>query len=277
MSEFWMHLEAANQIATRLREHAESRPNSERLVNIASFLKIIADSTSTDLDPLPWSDHFDAFAREESFLGDGNGLEFTYGITTRLANLIRCTTILSRCISYYAVMDGTLPATLISQCERLFRLISSWSISSESLSSISGNDPTTLLLAKKHIMAFAQSIQIYYHTKVLPCAASQMSSYVQTVATHLNEIEVVKRTTGYDKVLTASVSWPGFIASCEAEPQHRDVWYDWWTTMLEYRIGNISHLWSVVREAWRLRDRGINETPAWFPVLRRSKKRILAV
>jgi hypothetical protein len=46
---------------------------------------------------------------------------------------------------------------------------------------------------------------------------------------------------------------------------------------LQYQIGNIAHLWTVVKEAWASRDAGLREVPAWMAVLRRTGKRVLAV
>ncbi|KAI1373804.1 fungal-specific transcription factor domain-containing protein [Hypoxylon crocopeplum] len=277
MSEFWIHLEASRSISRQLKGNFEPSSHGERLLNISRFLRSIADTTNANLDRLPWLGTDNAHADIDIFSDDSDGLEFTYGITATLANFIRRATLLSQHISFYLLDGKSLPADLVSACDDLFRELSSWHIGQETLLSFSQCDEVTVLLATEHILAFAQSIRIYFHTRVSMCSQADMASYVQDVATHLNEIEAVKKKTGYKTVLAATIAWPGFIASCEAEPAARDVWHQWWNSMLEYRIGNIRDLWSVVKDAWALRDQGVNETPAWAPVLRRSRKRILAI
>ena len=107
-----------------------------------------------------------------------------------------------------------------------------------------------------------------------------MPDLVQRVAEFLTHIEYIKAThmANVDAKVTASVTWPGFIASCEAESGHsREMWCQWWETMLQYQIGNIAHLWVIVKDAWALRDAGCREVPAWMAVLRRTGRRIIAV
>lgn len=104
-----------------------------------------------------------------------------------------------------------------------------------------------------------------------------MQDLITKVASDLESIEIIKQTHHYDSQLTAPITWPGFIAACEAAPDQRGIWRHWWEGMLKYRIGNIAHLWRVVKDVWAARDEGDRETPAWMGVLRRERKRILAV
>lgn len=281
MSEFWIHLQAAKQISQRLAGKVKADSRAGRLVNISRFLRIISDTTDWSLGAIPWRPDAsgDDNDGQDMISGVGHGLEFTYGITATLASLICRITRLARHMSFYSLPSNPpAPAGLLSACEGLLEELSAWEIAQERLPSFADSDDVTILIATKHILAFAQSIRIYYHTKIVPWAApSKMASCIRTVARHLSEIESIKEDTGYNAVLTATVAWPGFIASCEAEPEEREVWREWWARMLKYGIGNISNLWSVVNDAWSLRDSGTNETPAWAPILRRSGKKILAI
>ena len=277
MKEFWIHLNATKPIVERLKRHVQPNTHIERLVNISSFLSIISDSTDMNLEPMPWPGSYKFYREGLVLTSDGDGLMFTYGITPELATCINAATMLSRHISYHLARSDVLPEDLTLEIENLLRRLESWSIESEILESLMECDDTTVHLGKLHIMAFAQSTRIYLCTRVLPFTPAQLSPHVREVANYLTEIEDLKARTGYDSVLTATIAWPGFIASCEAEPQDRDDWYHWWGSMVNYGIGNISALWKVVQEAWRLRDSGLRETPAWLPVLRNAKQRILAI
>lgn len=275
MSEFWIHLAAAKQISQQLKRTCLPGSHSERLVNISTFLSIISDTTNNSLEPIPWLRR--AARYRDIIIGESHGLDFTYGITATLVNYIHRTTQLSRQMNFYLLQGDPPPADLTSEVEGLLKDMLSWDIRHENMEAFADCDPVTVLITTKHICAFAQSIRIYFYTRLLPCTPSEMTSCIRSVAENLSEIEKLKETTGYNSVLTATITWPGFIASCEAMPDERSVWYTWWMGMLDYRIGNINDLWSVVQQAWELRDQSSNETPAWAPILRRDGKRILAI
>ncbi|KAJ4518996.1 hypothetical protein HRR83_003698 [Exophiala dermatitidis] len=284
MSEYWIHLDGVNRYARQLRSEVGESSGIDRLIAISSFLSTLANSTSVDLPPIPWSD--DNLTMSDLSYSDSvvtDGLEFAYGITPTLANLMRRVVVLAQHISYYISNSLDLPPRLISACMSFSETLSQWSIESEPLSSmLTGTDADmniALLLAKNHTLAFAHGLRVYYHTRILPCSPAEMQRYVDCVANHLTIIEEIKTAVGFDYNTAATITWPGFIASCEAgRGRPREVWYRWWEGMIKYRIGNIAHLWKIVQEAWRLKDEdGSTEVPAWMPVLRRSGKRILAV
>ncbi|RMZ89599.1 hypothetical protein DV736_g3171, partial [Chaetothyriales sp. CBS 134916] len=282
MSEYWVHLGGIDKVARQLSSGTEDSRTKRQLVTIASFLSTLANTTSTDLPPLPWTGELYGTSNSRHHdLGPGYGLEFMYGVTPALASYMEQIVALSRHISYHIVNSLAFPPSLISACVDFSNELSGWSIESESLSKFfSGIDADlALLLARHHILTFAHGLRLYYHTRVILCSLSKMQVYVDRVASHLIEIENVKAAAGYDCNASATITWPGFIASCEAEHgPHRQVWHQWWTGMLKYRIGNIIHLWKVVQQAWKLKDtEGSAEIPAWMPVLRRNRQRILAI
>ncbi|OBT45078.1 hypothetical protein VE00_05177 [Pseudogymnoascus sp. WSF 3629] len=274
MSEYQVHLNGVNRICKQMRD--QSIELDGRLVTISSFLTVLSDTTSVDLLPIPWSTRNGFPNPGSNMFTDGCDLEVTYGITATLANYLHQVTILSQNISYFISQNLPIHPTLLSACHEFSKTISSWSIDQENLSSLPAAN-CNVSLGKIHILAFAQSLQIYFHTRVLPCTDSEMALYVQRAAEYLMEIEAARAQQGRNLDLTASIMWPGFIASCEAEPGARDIWYEWWEGMRKYKIGNISKLWTVVKQAWAMRDEGLKEVPAWMPVLRCTGTKILAV
>lgn len=290
MSEYWIHLDGVESLARQLRDQAQGSPNLDRLITISSFLSTLADTTSIELPSIPWTEaDLDHRSLQHSSSVVGYRLEFAYGITPALAELMRRMVRLSQNISYYVSESAVFPPALISACNSLSDALSQWSIDSEPLvhlftgpdtaTSTKARRDFTLQLATHHILAFAHALRVYYHTRILPCTPCEMTQFIDRVANHLTAIEEIKARAGYDSNIAATITWPGFIASCEAaRGQSRDVWYRWWASMLKYRIGNMAQLWEIVQEAWALRDNeGVTEVPAWMPVLRRSGKRILAV
>lgn len=285
MSEYWIHLEGLERLARQLRKDGKTSVITDRLIAYSSFLSVVASTTSMELPLIPWADDsVDSGDLEDEPFGAHHSLEVTYGITYSLARLMRRIVSRSQNISFYASKDIPLPTSLITACTKLSDEISEWSIDSEPLSELflldSERDAhTSLLLARSHLLAFAHSLRVYYHTRILPCSSSEMSHYVQVVAQHLMAIEHIKSEANYDSNVAATITWPGFVASCEAKQgQERDVWRRWWNGMLRHRIGNIPHLWNIVQRAWALRDdEGSTEVPGWMPALRVTGKRVLAI
>ncbi|KAK9350266.1 fungal-specific transcription factor domain-containing protein [Lipomyces doorenjongii] len=221
MVEYWIHLNGCDQLQ-RQRNYGESR---RQLNTIYSFLVTLSNTTLYDLLELPWSE--DEFLSDLQMLfvpsttADDSSLEYTYGITSTLASMMRLTTKLSQHISFYASCDLPLPHTLETACRILGKHISEWSVSSEPLSTIDSSDPVRLSVAKLHILAFGHALNVYYHTRIRPCEPHTMAFYVNAVAEDLQSIEVIKKSQGYRRPLSASVMWPGFIAACEAMPSQR--------------------------------------------------------
>ncbi|KFY33785.1 hypothetical protein V494_07331 [Pseudogymnoascus sp. VKM F-4513 (FW-928)] len=274
MNEYQVHLGGVNRICKQMRDR--SIELDQRLVTISSFLTVLSETTSIDLPPIPWLAGYSFPNPGSNMFTDDCSLEVTYGITATLANYLHQVTILSQHISYFISQSRPIHFTLLSACHEFSKTISSWSIDWEDLSSLPAAN-CNVFLGKMHILAFAQSLHIYFHTRVLPCTDSEMALYVQRVAEYLMEIEAVRAQQGGSLDVTASIMWPGFIASCEAAPDARGIWHEWWEGMRKYKIGNISKLWTVVKQAWDMRDEGLKEVPAWMPVLRCTGTKILAV
>lgn len=281
MSEYWIHLDGVDQIRRQWQQEAKS---NKRQITISSFLKVLSCTTSIDLPLLQWAsseDNLTPFSQDE--FPDSHGLEHTYGITSTLAGFMSRITTFSQHISYFVSQNITIPNSFIAACSDLSASLLAWSLEDEELPSLQYTDPAIQQIGGLHITAFAQALRVHFFTRVLPCGTSELAQHVQSVADSLNCIERIKadlcfrNATETCNKMTASLTWPGFIASCEAESDNRSPWYDWWQSMLNYRIGNIARLWEIVQESWTLRDSGVQEVPAWVPVLRRTGQRILAV
>ncbi|KAI0159695.1 fungal-specific transcription factor domain-containing protein [Xylariaceae sp. FL1272] len=274
MSEFWIHLDAAKDLVEHLRRRDLLSPPAQHLVNISSFLRILSDSTHPHCELEPWPP---SRGDENIFLADGHTLEFTYGVTVTLADFIRRVCLFARHVAWYNFTNHPQPEEFRLACDGLLQAICDWQISDEPLHSFSDSDDVTVLLVSKHLQAFATSIRIFYHTRVSACDNVTMQALVQVVALHLTEIEEIKEQTGYNDIQSASIAWPGFIASCQTDRAHRAIWTKWWSSMLTYNIGNINNLWSVVQDTWAIQDEGAVGQPPWAAVLRRDHKRILAI
>lgn len=277
MNELWTHLTASIRIGDVLRPTAERRPRSQSMIDVCTFLQIISDSTNWDLTPIPWDCRSPILA-EASFPFYNSGvLESTYGITAALAALLLRTTKVAQAMQFYLCHDGDPPQDFLSICNDLSTAIEALPTMEPTPKMPHEPDDHTNILLNEHLEAFALGMKVYYHSRVLLCTQDLMGELVQNVLQKLNTIEQRKQQSESQYAKTATIAWPGFIASCEALPGQRDGWTWWWMNMQSYGIGNIERLWDVVQEVWDRRDKGSTISPGWLPILREKRKFILAI
>lgn len=77
----------------------------------------------------------------------------------------------------------------------------------------------------------------------------------------------------------APMTWPAFVASCEAEPEDRMVWERWWERVLRYGIANLERQWKVVRGVWEGidKDGGGNQRIDWIEIFLKEGFRVLPI
>ena len=83
---------------------------------------------------------------------------------------------------------------------------------------------------------------------------------------------------GLEGKRTAPMSWPAFVASCEARTVGaRNLWTDWWSRRVAgYCVGNFSRQWSIVQEVWEIIDSNPKITN-WREALRVLGKPVLPI
>lgn len=275
MDQFWTHLDASMRISQILQPVALQRPRSRSMINICNFLHAISESTNWSLVPIPWEES-STMTSMPLFYEDST-LETTYGITADLAGLISRITRLAQTIRYYDVHSISQPPELQIAREHLALAIESLPTLQNAAALPPDCDEHVRTLLADHIDAFALGIKVYHHVSMGSCSQERLDDLVQEVGSKLNMIEDQKQSTERLYAKTATIMWPGFVASCEARQDHRDLWRRWWSDMASYGIGNIESLWNIVQESWLLRDSGADITPAWLPVLSAKGKFILAV
>ena len=247
------------------------------MINICNFLHVISESTSWSMVPIPWEvGSTTTLAATPVFYEDGT-LETTYGITAGLVELISRITRLAQTMRYYSVHSTSPPPELQIARENLAAAVELLPTHQDAASIPQDCDEHVRALLAEHIDAFALGIKVYFHVSVGLCNQERLDDLVQVIGCKLNMIEEQKKSTERRYTKTATIMWPGFVASCEARQDHRDLWCRWWSDMSSYGIGNIEALWTIVQESWLLRDSGSDVSPAWLPVLRAKGKFILAV
>lgn len=247
------------------------------MINICNFLRVISESTNWSLALIPWEGSSTTTPAAMPLLYEDGTLETTYGITVGLAKLISRITRLAQTMRYYSDQSISPPPELQIARGNLAAAIESLPAPQDVAGIPQDCDELVRTLLADHIDAFALGIKVYHHVSLGSCSQERLDDLVQEVGSKLNMIEDQKQSTEERYAKTATMMRPGFVASCEARQDHRDLWRRWWSDMASYGIGNIEALWTIVQESWLLRDSGSDISPAWLPVLRANGKFILAV
>ncbi|OBT82751.1 hypothetical protein VE02_09105 [Pseudogymnoascus sp. 03VT05] len=226
-SDHWIHLEAAIQLQAS-RHYAsltaQPRPKPKPWPGI--------DNVPSDVD----SDFLEP------------SIEFIYGITTSIAGAILKIYRLTQYIAYYKGQEY--PQALMQACETLGDELCSWSIDFEPFSAIDPKEEHMLKVARAQARAFYYAALIYYYRSVQNCSRKCLHLEQQAAIAAMNEAEDLKLSFGDDSSLPAPITWPAFIASCEAVGEDRQDWDKWWNRVQKYRMGNYSKQQSIVHRVW---------------------------
>lgn len=270
MSEYWVHLKGFKHLqilSYRLQYPIHRVCKTERYLNTVFYCQsTLSRSTDSCLPLLPWPSHLlESDAAHESI--DNHCLQHTYGVTHTLLRFIHNIKTLSQHFMYYSSRGLDLPDGLERARVALNNKLLLWNIEDEEIVLFDESKTGTLTerITRLHIRAFSYAIQVFYITHLVLQVdlgeldgseiAVKLQHQISCVASCLQRIEMIKRDNpGVFRKPMAPILWPGFIASCEAEPGDRGLWLEWWQGMLSYRIGNIQPLWNAVQEAWKSKD-----------------------
>ena len=273
-SDHWIHLEAGVQLQSS-RHYSSFVSRETRLLNsICRMLQLFAQTTLAQPCPKPWPG-YEHTVNGADFTFLEPSIEFLYGITTSIAGAIFKVYRLTQSLAYYK--DKEYPESLMKACEALGDELHSWTVCSEPFSTIDPKKEHTMLkIAWAQARAFYYATLIYYYRSVQECARECLSLEQQAAIAAMNEAEDLKLCLGDERSLPAPITWPAFIASCEAVTEERRLWDKWWSRVQNYRMGNYHRQQCTVRRIWAEIDN--SETPMdWREALRAMDVRIIPV
>lgn len=269
VGDHWIHVEAATRLQAS-RHHSPLVSRETRRLNAqCTMMRLFAHTALLNPDPSPWTE--DAHVMRDY---SEPCIEYLYGITTVLASSIDNIYRLTQHLAYYK--DKIYPAGLMDACEALGDQLCSWTISSESFSTIEVDQPYTLQIAHAQGKAFHYSSLIYYYRSVQGCSRKWLHQEQRACLDAMNEAEDVKFSFLERDTQPAPISWPAFIASCEAEGEYREAWDKWWHRVEVYRLKNYSKQRSLVHRIWKELDKS-KVALDWRDVLAAMNLRVLPV
>ncbi|KAH6955952.1 fungal-specific transcription factor domain-containing protein, partial [Ilyonectria sp. MPI-CAGE-AT-0026] len=249
-NEFIAHINAATQLRSLRSRWKIVSQATQKLNAISAFLTILARTTS--FQSAQSSERINPNSNSR-LVQSSNCYEHIYGITPSIAAAIQETCDLSELLMQYdGLPQGSIPDHLLQACEALGDRLLSWRLMSESVISIPADDESMLKIFTQQSNAWHRAALIYYYRRIQRFSSEDLVDDVQYIADQMHAAEDAKAHISQDLVM-APITWPGFIASCEAIGPQRDLLRNWWERIEKYHIGNIARQWDIVQQLW-LRD-----------------------
>ncbi|KAJ5097879.1 fungal-specific transcription factor domain-containing protein [Penicillium argentinense] len=254
----WIHLEAGARLQAS-RHHAPLVSRETGQLNaICTMLRLFAQTAHPNPEPSPWVSNRPWFETRACDYTNPS-IEYLYGITSTIARSIDKIYVATQHITYYK--SRLLPSGLLEACEALGDELCSWTMCSESFSAVGSEEDDTLPVAHAHATAFHYASLIYYYRSVQNRDRNILTMEQEATLAAMNEAEDLKDHLFEPKSRPAPISWPAYIASCEAVGAQREKWERWWIRVQSYRLKNFSKQYATVRGLWKNLDR--HQTSDW--------------
>ncbi|KAF4340169.1 lysyl oxidase 2 3 4 [Fusarium beomiforme] len=260
--DFRIHIQAASELRALRSQWKLISHSSRRLNEIGAFLALLSDTTSFEPSPSPWSSN-DQSNPESWTLRSSECYAFTYGITPTITMAINETCRLYRHLARFKLESKSLPDDFLQACEELGNLLQSWRFESEDITGISIGDGFTLSVFSCYAKAWHGAALIYYYTLIQGFERADLIREVDDVGEYMLNAEDLKSASknSWQGNSMAPITWPAFIASCNAVRHRRGIWEQWWKRVLCYNLGNMSKQWDLVQKIWgsldEAEDKGI--------------------
>lgn len=215
------------------------------------MLRLFTQSAQHKLDPLQWVSNKPWFETRACDYSNPS-IEYLYGITSTIARSIDKIYVATQHLSYYE--NRIFPSGLLEACEALGDELCSWTICSESFSAVGSKEEDILPVAHAQAKAFHYASLIYYYRSVQNCDGSLLTMEQEATLAAMNEAEDLKESLFEPSSRPAPISWPAYIASCEAVGKQREEWKKWWARVQTYRLKSFSKQYDTIQQVWERLD-----------------------
>ncbi|KPM39651.1 hypothetical protein AK830_g6907 [Neonectria ditissima] len=249
-NDFTTHINAATQLRSlRGRWKVVSR-STQKLNSISAFLAILARTTC--FQPIQMPGNMTP-SSDDNLVQSSTCYEHIYGVTPSIVVAIQETCHLAELLVQYKETQSSIPDEILQACEALGERLLSWRLISESIMSIPSDDDLMFRIFTHQANAWHRAALIYYYRRIQSFSSVDLVDDVQYVAEQMHGAEDLKVQVSQDQVM-APITWPGFIASCEAIGPQRDYLTKWWDRIERYKIGNTNRQWEIVQQLWKRDD-----------------------
>ncbi|KAI2692787.1 transcriptional regulator family: Fungal Specific TF [Penicillium roqueforti] len=270
-SDFPIHLKGCRQLERPGRASDSPNDSSRQVSSICHFLSLLARTTAHELEHRQWTTEGPLF-EQPYFHDDDTNIQYMYGITPYLGNLLQRTCQVAEYLAFY--QGAEVPTILLEACSALKDEIFSWDIDSESFHHVMLEQPTMLEIIRCQALSFHSAIAIFYYRAIEDSSPVDLQQQVGAIWKNLSLAEDLKDVYSSDGKRAAPMSWPAFIAACEAID--RQPWVEWWERVQRYSMGNFKRQWKVIQEIWNIMDLDENVLN-WRDALKQSGKLVLPI
>lgn len=242
---------------------------------MGAFFSLIERTTSFHTVPSPWPDTRQWSDEEPDFHPRPDMcFEHMYGITATIATAIQETCRLAEHLSYYTNTHEAIPTSLLDACTTLEELLLSYTLEAETVTSLTITDPEMLSVFIHQANAWHAAALIYNYRRINHCDRKCLVKEIERVAKHMHAIEDAKASSCADIANRTPMTWPAFVASCEAT--ERDTWRRWWERVQCYGIANYRRQWDIVQQIWEASDRELfGPSVDWTNIVRDANIQVL--
>ncbi|CAI7663877.1 unnamed protein product [Penicillium discolor] len=259
--DFKVHLDAVTKLRNSRKKWSLISGSTRQLNEISAFLALISRTVSFEATMSPWLGiEADISHTEDMAIQSSNCYEYMYGITPAIAAMIQETCRLGEFVAQFERQRQPIPDDLLHACETLGDTLLSWSLENERISSSVTSDDLMTTLFNHQAKAWHYAALVYYYRRIQHYKPMDVRKEVQDIIEHLDAAEDVKSRSKCRRVrILAPITWPMFIASCDAIGPQRDSCKLWWHRVDHYGITNISKQLDIVQRIWEKVDANRNE------------------
>lgn len=273
IGDHWIHLEAARQLQASRHFGGMISHETRQLDSICKMLRLFASTALHNPEGDAWPGDKLTF-RDTDAATLSPSVEYLYGITRDTASAIMKTYRLTQMLRYYTKASLEHPEALLQACEDLSDDLA---CPSNSFSTMEPENEQMLPIAHAQEEAFHVATRIYYSRSIQSCPREDLNSEQRTVLDAMNRAEDLKTELSNAVARPAPITWPAFIASCEAVGEFRQLWSTWWERVRVYHMLSYTEQFHAITRVWSASDEDGSNTFDWRRALKALNIRILPV
>ncbi|RMY74935.1 hypothetical protein D0864_09921 [Hortaea werneckii] len=273
VGDHWIHLEAARQLQASRHFGGMISHETRQLDSICKMLRLFASTALHNPEKDAWPGSKLTF-RDADATTLSPSVEFLYGITRDTASAIMKTYRLTQMLGYYNEASLDHPETLLQACEDLSDELA---CPSNSFSTMEPENEQMLPIARAQEEAFHSATRIYYSRSIQSCSREDLDAEQRTILNAMNRAEDLKTELSNAIARPAPITWPAFIASCEAVGEFRQLWSAWWERVKVYHMLSYTEQFNAIIRVWSAANEDDSNALDWRRALKTSNIRILPV
>lgn len=256
-----MHIQAATQLRSVRSQWRLLSRSSRRLNEFGAFLALLSETVCSEPSMYAWGNKDDRAISECSTLHSSECYAFTYGITPTVTLAINEVCHLSKHLTRFQLESKSLPDEFLEACEDLGSILETWRLEDEGSTAVFTGDEMSSSVFSHYAKGWHEAALIYYYTIIQGIKRADLTRVVDDVGEYVNKAEDTKLLMDNTRegISMAPITWPAFVASCNAVRERRGVWERWWKRVQRYKLGNISKQWDLVQKIWAILDEAENQ------------------